>query len=148
MSRRPTGSRLRDGGRLVVLAVALVLVGCGGEPEPEPKAERFLVLPPLAGVSARGDIRVAPVEPGDFAADTTGAVWHRFNHRCASCHDLPSPIQHRPREWEAVVRRMGENIDSAGLLPLSKEDRTTITELLRLHARRKVADSPHPESGD
>lgn len=135
------GPRLRSPwGALAATLATLFFVGCGGEPEPEPKAERFMVLPPLAGVSARQDIRVAPARPGDFGSDTAGVLWHRFNHRCASCHALPSPTQRRPQEWEAVVRRMGDNIDSAGLLPLSKDDRTSITEFLRLHARREVAD--------
>lgn len=143
------GFRLRSRGWLLatVAVAALVLVGCGGGPEPEPKAERFMVLPPLAGVSARRDIRVAPARPGDFGSDTTGALWHRFNHRCASCHALPSPIQHRPQEWEPVVRRMGENIDSAGLLPLSKDDLSAITEFLRLHARKDVAESAPSGAG-
>ena len=62
MVRRRGGVRgtVVRGRLLATAAAALVLVGCGGEPEPEPKAERFMVLPPLAGVSGRQDIRVAP----------------------------------------------------------------------------------------
>ncbi len=131
----------------VAIVVGIVLLGCGGEPEPEPKAERFMVLPPLAGVSWKIDFAVAPARPGDFGADTVGALWNRFNHRCASCHVLPSPTQHRPKEWEGVVRRMGEHFEEAGLLPLSEEDRTGITELLRKHAEPEVADSGLAESG-
>lgn len=151
---RSEGTRARDSSvvrqwiRVAVVAVAVTAAACGsGEPEPERPVEPLRVLPPLARISERSDIRVEPARPGAFGADTTGPVWHRFNHRCSSCHALPSPGQHTARQWEAVVERMGENIDSAGLLPLSKEDREGITGFLRRHARREVADSITPERG-
>lgn len=114
----------------------MTAAACGsGEPEPERPVEPLRVLPPLARISERSDIRVEPGSAAEFGADTTAPVWHRFNHRCSSCHAFPSPTRHTAGEWEAVVERMGENIDSAGLLPLSKRDARNITGLLRDHAR-------------
>lgn len=129
-------SRIRT---TLLAATAGVVVGaaaCGGESSPPPRAEPFMVLPPLAGVSARQDIEVEPVTPGDFGADTTGPLWHRFKHRCSACHVAPSPAQHAAGEWDRVVDRMGENIESAGLLPLSDRDAAAIAEFLREHAER------------
>ena len=102
--------------------------------EPPPRAVPFMVLPPLAGVSARGIDGVEPARRGDFGADTARPLWHLFQHRCAACHVAPSPGQHTRAGWPRVVRRMGENMDSAGLLPLSDRDAVAITEFLRTHA--------------
>jgi len=114
----------------------MTAAACGsGEPEPERPVEPLRVLPPLARISERGDIRVEPGRAAEFGADTSAPVWHTFNHRCSSCHAFPSPGLHTTREWEAVVERMGENIDSAGLLPLSKRDAREISELLGRHGR-------------
>lgn len=110
------------------------LAACGGERKEPPRAEPFMVLPPLAGVSARKAIDVDPARPGDFGADTTGPVWHRFQHRCAACHAAPSPAQHPAYEWARVVQRMEKNVGAAGLLPLSGQESKAITELLEKHA--------------
>jgi mono/diheme cytochrome c family protein len=130
--------RLRSAVLLAAAALAIAALGLAafrdGSPEPPPRAVPFMVLPPLAGVSARGVDGVEPARPGDFGADTTGPVWHLLQHRCAACHALPSPAQHPAAEWTRTVDRMSRNMDSAGLLPLLERDAAAIAEFLRTHA--------------
>lgn len=89
---------------------------------------------PLAGVSARRAIRIDPLERRELGADTSGRAFHALVSRCGACHNPPSPRMHERWEWPGVVGRMGSRVDSAGLLPLTPEEREAIVELLREHA--------------
>lgn len=109
------------------------MVACGGETA-EPPAEPFMARPPLAGVSAKIDFQVDSIRSGDFGADTTGALWSRFNHRCSGCHVAPSPVQHPAGSWGGVVDRMGSHVESAGLLSLEEDEAEAIVDLLDRHA--------------
>lgn len=89
---------------------------------------------PLAGVSALRKIELEPLDPRALEGDTTSPEFHRFVHRCSACHQPPAPRQHTRAEWERVVRRMTQHVDSAGLLPLSALDRQQILRFLSRHA--------------
>lgn len=109
------------------------MAGCGREAA-EPPAEPFMARPPLAGVSAKVDFQVDSIRYGDFGADTTGALWSRFNHRCSGCHVAPSPVQHPAGSWEGIVDRMRAHVESAGLLSLEENEAGVIVDLLDRHA--------------
>lgn len=89
---------------------------------------------PLAGVSALRTIKLEPLDARALDGDTASPEFHRFVHRCSACHQPPAPGQHTRAEWEIVVRRMTQHVDSAGLLPLSALDRQQILRLLSRHA--------------
>jgi len=85
---------------------------------------------PLAGISfERRDIRMLSENRQNELSDLPG--FRPYQHRCAGCHGLPDPTQHRPAEWPGVVDRMGGHMKQAGLFPLSAEQRRGIAEFLQ-----------------
>lgn len=68
------------------------------------------------------------IEPGTLPAGKGAAL---FADRCSRCHALPDPGQHGPSEWPAVVSRMRENMERAGVEGLSGPEADAIVEYLR-----------------
>ncbi len=68
------------------------------------------------------------VEPG---ALPTGEGAELFRDRCARCHALPDPAARTPGEWPAVVERMRENMERAGVEGLSDDEADVIVTYLR-----------------
>lgn len=90
---------------------------------------------PRAGVSARARIRVQPIPDRLVKTVRSDADFQRFSHRCGVCHVTPDPALHSIDRWEKVVSKMAITVNSAGLLPLSDEDRAAILRFLRDHAK-------------
>jgi hypothetical protein len=89
---------------------------------------------PRAGVSARARIRVQPI-PDRLVRDVRGEPdFQRFSHRCGVCHVTPDPALHTADRWANVVDKMAVTVNSAGLLPLSDDDRAAILRFLEQHA--------------
>lgn len=68
------------------------------------------------------------IEPGTLPAGEGAAL---FADRCSGCHALPDPGQHGPDEWPAVVERMRENMERAGVEGLSDPEADAIVGYLR-----------------
>jgi hypothetical protein len=94
---------------------------------------------PQAGVSARAPIRVRPI-PRRLARELKPHPdFQRFSHRCGVCHGTPDPALHGAAEWTVVVDRMAGVINSAGLLPLTEDDRAAVLRVLAEHAAAEVS---------
>lgn len=82
----------------------------------------------LVGYLERNSFRaVAPgtvPEKGDPAAQA-------FFQTCSACHAPPDPAAHPPAEWEAVVTRMGRNMEQQGFGPLPPEQKALVLSYLR-----------------
>lgn len=68
------------------------------------------------------------IEPG---ALPTGEGAELFRDRCARCHALPDPDARAPGDWPAVVERMQENMERAGVEVLSDQEVEAIVGYLR-----------------
>lgn len=74
------------------------------------------------------------VEPGALPA---GEGAELFRDRCSQCHGLPDPSIHTPGEWPAVVDRMRENMERAGVEEPTDEEAAAIVGYLRRAAARE-----------
>lgn len=74
------------------------------------------------------------IEPAALPAGEGATL---FRDRCSRCHALPDPSLHPPGEWPAVVDRMGENMERAGLEELSDADAEAIVAYLERTAARE-----------
>lgn len=138
------------GGRACPVLLLLALAGAGCDAPGERPPTRAALLrelaaadsaaaarpPTLSGVSARWSPDVRPLSLGALRGDTLSAGFETLRRRCAGCHAVPDPRLHTAEEWPSVVARMRVYADSAGLLPLTAEQRELITDFLRSHARR------------
>lgn len=55
---------------------------------------------------------------------------------CSRCHAVPDPKAHTASEWEGVVARMANNMQSMGYGELTKGNQTAIISYLKRHASR------------
>lgn len=147
----PARRRIRPRGRsgaalLVALTLAIAALAACGEPGPPPlsraraltelaASEPATPRPKHAGVSARWAPDVRPISPRRLGRDTLSADYRVLVQRCAGCHAIPDPRLHGEAEWSGVVTRMRIYTDSAGLLPLTPEQRAAVLRILRRHAR-------------
>jgi hypothetical protein len=131
----------------VAISIALALVGCDATPDylrREAQERRLAELgmetvdptgtSPDAGLSLTRKVRITPLDPGKLGGDTLSAGFHRFRHRCGTCHDPPAPRSHTSVEWIHVIPKMEGHIKDAGLIPLNGVDRQLILDYLRRHA--------------
>jgi hypothetical protein len=133
-------------GKLLGLVMVVVLAGCR-DPDAElrraAEESRFRrealseLGAPLAGISARRQIDVVPMNVNRLRGDTTGYAFDRYNHRCSACHAVPDPRLHTPREWRGVLDRMNNHARSAGLLPIGGAERDSIQAFLDRRATRR-----------
>ena len=93
----------------VVLAAvfASLLVGCD---EPAERAKVALPEPESSGAKLMGEY-------------------------CANCHAPPLPTVHDAKEWPNVIYRMEKRRLSHALKPLSEEERATLLDYLKKHAK-------------
>jgi hypothetical protein len=126
------------------LLLAVPLLACGDRDEELRRAaeeSRFRretlsdLGAPLAGISARRQVHVAPLNPRRLAGDTIGYAFDRYHHRCSACHAVPDPRLHTPARWRGVIDRMNNHARSAGLLPISGLERDSIQGFLDRHSR-------------
>ncbi len=90
-----------------------------------------------AGVSILKDLDIRPLNPRRIGADTTSQGFHRYVHRCGTCHAAPDPSLRTASQWKYVFPRMEKHIREVGLIPLGPMDRTLILEFLGRHADEK-----------
>jgi len=88
------------------------------------------VYAPWAGVSAAARPDIRPLRSGRLGRLTESAGYHAFRHRCSSCHTPPDPAMHTLGEWRGIVRRMGEWMDAAGVMPMAPADTAAIGAFL------------------
>ncbi len=101
-------------------------------------AEANAALPgraPLATVSAKDIARVTPVDVDALGADSSSRPFHRFAHRCGTCHAAPDPSMHTRPEWRVLMSRMAGHMGEAGLIPLDSTDYRLIGDFLESHSR-------------
>ena len=141
-----------DGGRRgaparrlgAALMASVLLSGCGEDGPPPVSRSRALSElaaaqreggPKHAGVSARWAPDVRGLSPRRIGPDTLTPQYRTLVRRCAGCHAVPDPGLHAADEWSGVVSRMRIYTDSAGLLPLTGDQRDALLWILRRHAR-------------
>ncbi len=54
----------------------------------------------------------------------------RFVAVCSRCHEIPDPTAYGPEQWNAVLTRMGERMESMLRQPLSPDDESMIGQYL------------------
>jgi hypothetical protein len=87
-----------------------------------------------AGTSFLRDIDVPAMDTRHIGADTASEGFHRYVHRCGTCHSAPSPRARTAPEWGYVFPRMKQHVTDAGLIPLGPRDQALILDFLRRHA--------------
>lgn len=87
-----------------------------------------------AGTSFLRDIDVPAMDTRRIGADTASEGFHRYVHRCGTCHSAPSPRARTAPEWGYVFPRMKQHVTDAGLIPLGARDQALILDFLRRHA--------------
>jgi hypothetical protein len=97
---------------------------------------------PQAGISARAPIRVQPLPDRIARERRHDPDFQRFSHRCGVCHVTPDPALHAADRWPAVVARMAETIEAAGLLPLQDSDRAAVLRVLTDYSASLSATPP------
>ena len=90
-----------------------------------------------AGVSVLRDLDVRPLKARRIGADTTSQGFHRYVHRCGTCHAAPDPSIRTPSQWKYVFPRMEKHIREGGLIPLGPLDKNLILGFLERHAAEK-----------
>lgn len=74
------------------------------------------------------------IEPGTLPAGEGAAS---FRERCSRCHALPDPSLHVPGDWPAVVDRMRQNMERAGVEGVSESEAEAIVAYLQRAAARE-----------
>ena len=87
----------------------------------------------LAGISTLLQLDIPPVIHSELEGDTLGRPFHVFLERCGGCHQVPAPGSKPATEWRDVVDRMRTNVEYAGLMPFSTEERDLILGFLGRH---------------
>lgn len=118
----------------LVMVGTVVLAAACGRAEEGSRKDVVAASFPMAGVSARMDFKLQPLQEGELGADAEDPLYHRFLHRCSGCHVAPSPIQRQAGSWPLIVDRMARNVEAAGLLPMENEEAEAIASLLQRHA--------------
>ncbi|MFH1765287.1 MAG: hypothetical protein ABIF09_13950 [Gemmatimonadota bacterium] len=90
-----------------------------------------------AGVSILRDLDIRPLNTRRIGSDTTSRGFHRYVHRCGTCHSAPDPSLRTASQWKYVFPRMEKHLGETGLIPLGPMDRTLILEFLGRHAAAK-----------
>lgn len=90
-----------------------------------------------AGVSILRDLDIRALSMRRVGADTTSPGFHRYVHRCGTCHAAPDPSLRTASQWKYVFPRMEKHLRETGLIPLGPMDRTLILEFLGRHAAKK-----------
>lgn len=89
-----------------------------------------------AGTSLFQNLGLPPIKPRKIGADTMSPGFHRYVHRCGTCHSAPDPGLRTASMWRYVFPRMEQRMREAGLIPLAPTDQLLIHEFLARHARR------------
>ena len=58
-----------------------------------------------------------------------------YRSRCGACHAVPHPKRHDYDQWEHMVRVMEKQAQHREIAPPSDEERATILDYLKRHAR-------------
>jgi len=103
-----------------------------GLPEVDPSGTS-----PSAGLSVLRDFDIKPLSRRRIGSDTTSQGFHRFVHRCGTCHAAPDPSLRTASEWKYVFRRMEKHLKEVGLIPLGPMDKNVILGFLERHAAEK-----------
>ena len=90
-----------------------------------------------AGVSVLRDFDIRPLKAKRIGADTTSQGFHRYVHRCGTCHAAPDPSIRTPSQWKYVFPRMEKHIREVGLIPLGPLDKNLILGFLERHGAEK-----------
>lgn len=90
-----------------------------------------------AGMSILKDLGIRPLNPRRIGADTTSQGFHRYVHRCGTCHSAPDPSIRTASQWKYVFPRMEKHIREVGLIPLGPLDKNQILGFLERHAAKK-----------
>ena len=90
-----------------------------------------------AGLSVLGKFDIKPLNSRRIGSDTTSQGFHRYVHRCGTCHAAPDPSIRTASEWKYVFPRMKKHIKNVGLIPLGPLDKNLILEFLGRHAAEK-----------
>jgi hypothetical protein len=86
-----------------------------------------------AGISILRGLEVRPMDPRTVGADTTSQGFHRYVHRCGTCHAAPDPTLKTSSEWRLLFPRMEKHMREVGLIPLGPLDQRLILEFLQRH---------------
>lgn len=103
-----------------------------GLPEVDPSGTS-----PSAGLSVLRDFDIKPLSVRKIGSDTTSQGFHRYVHRCGTCHAAPDPSLRTASEWKYVFPRMKKHLREVGLIPLGPTDQIQILEFLARHAAKK-----------
>lgn len=87
-----------------------------------------------AGTSFLRDVDVPPIDTRRIGADTASEGYHRYVHRCGTCHSAPSPRARTAAEWGYVLPKMKRHMADAGLIPLRPLDQALILDFLQRNA--------------
>jgi hypothetical protein len=90
-----------------------------------------------AGVSLLRKFEIRPLNPRKIGSDTTSQGFHRYVHRCGTCHAAPDPSLRTASEWKYAFRHMEKHLQEAGLIPLGPLDKNLILGFLERHAAEK-----------
>jgi hypothetical protein len=90
-----------------------------------------------AGVSVLRNLDIKPLNRRRIGSDTTSQGFHRYVHRCGTCHAAPDPSLRTASEWKYVFRRMEKHLKDVGLIPLGPMDKSLILGFLERHAAEK-----------
>jgi hypothetical protein len=90
-----------------------------------------------AGLSVLRDFDIKPVSRRRIGSDTISQGFHRYVHRCGTCHAAPDPSLRTASEWKYVFSRMKKHMGEGGLIPLGPMDQSLILEFLGRHAAEK-----------
>ncbi len=92
-----------------------------------------------AGVSIQPK-QVPAADPGELARVKELPGYHTYAMRCASCHVLPDPAAHSPREWLGTVDLMRFRIGQAGVVPPADSELAAVKEFLGAASRELRTD--------
>jgi len=90
-----------------------------------------------AGLSVLRKLDIRPIDVKAIGADTASSGFHRYIHRCGTCHSAPDPSVRSALQWRYVFPRMEDHMREVGLIPLGPTDRSVILEFLLRHAGSK-----------
>ena len=90
-----------------------------------------------AGVSLFRNLDIPPLKPKRIGADTTSRGFHRYIHRCGTCHSAPDPSIKTASQWKYVFPQMEKHMGDVGLIPLGPMDKNLILGFLERHAGKK-----------
>lgn len=87
-----------------------------------------------AGVSILRKIDLPEMNLRRIGPDTASPGFHRYVHRCGTCHVAPSPALRTAPQWRYVFPRMEKHMAETGLIPLGPGDEALILDFLTRHA--------------